>query len=53
MYLGVGIVFALIIVLASPLIWVAWWLLADVGEASGSRGATRQEIEGQPSRRAA
>jgi hypothetical protein len=54
MYLSVGIVFALILILASPLIWVAWWLLADVGEAaSGSHGATHQEIEGQPSRRAA
>ncbi|HEY3196296.1 MAG TPA: hypothetical protein VGK42_13770 [Candidatus Dormibacteraeota bacterium] len=54
MYLSVGIVFALILVLASPFIWVAWWLLADVGEAaSGSRGATHQEIQGQPTRRAA
>jgi len=37
MYLGVVFVYAIIFVLASPLIWVLWWLLADLGErASGS-----------------
>jgi hypothetical protein len=54
MYLSVGVVFALILILASPLIWVAWWLLADIGEAvSGSSGHTAREFEGQPRRRAA
>lgn len=27
----VGIVFALILVIASPLTWIAWWLLAKLG----------------------
>ena len=26
MYLTVGVVFVIILVLASPVIWVAWWL---------------------------
>jgi hypothetical protein len=37
MYLGVVIVYAIILVLVSPVIWVAWWLLADLGgRATGS-----------------
>jgi hypothetical protein len=32
MYLGVVFVYAIVLVLASPIIWVAWWLLADFGE---------------------
>ena len=37
MYLGVFFVYAFVLGLASPLIWVAWWLLADLGElAAGS-----------------
>lgn len=37
MYLSVFIVYAIILVLASPVIWVAWWLVADLGErATGS-----------------
>jgi hypothetical protein len=37
MYLSVAIVYAIILVLVSPVIWVAWWLLADLWEtATGS-----------------
>jgi hypothetical protein len=36
MYLGVGVVLAIILVLASPIIWVAWWLLADLAESASS-----------------
>lgn len=37
MYLGVVFVYAIILVLASPIIWIVWWLLADLGErAAGS-----------------
>ncbi len=37
MYLSVGVVLAIILVLAPPIFWVAWWLLADLAErASGS-----------------
>jgi hypothetical protein len=32
MYLSVFIVYAIILALASPVIWVAWWLVADLGE---------------------
>lgn len=54
MYLSVGIVFALILVLASPLIWVAWWLLADLGQAvNGSNDSSAYQFEGQPRRRVA
>jgi hypothetical protein len=31
MYLGVGLVFAMILVLLSPAIWLAWWMMADLG----------------------
>jgi len=27
MYISIGIVFAIILVMASPFIWIAWWLL--------------------------
>ena len=54
MYLTVGIVFALILVLASPLLWVAWWLLADLGQAANrSNHSPAFQFEGQPRRRAA
>jgi hypothetical protein len=37
MYLGVVFVYAIILVLASPIIWIVWWLLADLSErAAGS-----------------
>ncbi len=32
MYLSVGVVVAIVVVLASPIIWVGWWLLADFSE---------------------
>ena len=53
MYLSVGIVFALILILASPLIWVAWWLLADLGEAVGSDGGSARGFEGHQRQQAA
>jgi hypothetical protein len=37
MYLSVFIVYAIILVFASPVIWVAWWLVADLAQrATGS-----------------
>jgi hypothetical protein len=42
MYLSVAFVAVIILVLASPAIWVAWWLLADLGEAMASRPADRR-----------
>ncbi|HEX7262808.1 MAG TPA: hypothetical protein VF383_01395 [Candidatus Dormibacteraeota bacterium] len=37
MYLSVGVVAVLVLVAASPLIWVAWWLLADLGQRASGR----------------
>ena len=40
MYLSVGVVVAIVVVLASPIIWVGWWLLADFSErGNGSHRA--------------
>ena len=38
MSFGVGLVIAMAVI-APPIIWVAWWLLADFGEKSGYRRA--------------
>lgn len=54
MYLSVGVVFAIILALASPVIWVAWWLLADLGErVSGSQPAAYPTVTAESRRRAA
>lgn len=37
MYLGVGVVFLIVLMLLSPVIWIAWWLLGVLGRAKGSR----------------
>lgn len=42
MYLSVAFVAVIILVLASPAIWVAWWLLADLGEVVANRPAVRR-----------
>jgi len=54
MYLGVVFVYALILVLASPIIWVVWWLLADLGErAAGSYTRVHYVPTSESHRRAA
>jgi hypothetical protein len=54
MYLTVGVVFVLMLVLASPVIWVAWWWLADFGEAvNGSNDSPAHQLEGKPRRQVA
>jgi len=54
MYLGVFFVYAIVLVLASPLIWVAWWLLADLGErAVGSYTRVHYVPTSESHRRAA
>ncbi len=41
MYLSVGFLLAIVLLLLSPVIWVAWWLVADLGEkVSGGQPAT-------------
>ena len=32
MYLSVGVIFVLSVIVLSPVIWIAWWALADLGE---------------------
>lgn len=38
MYGGILIVLALALVALSPVIWGAWWLIADLGETVGGAG---------------
>jgi hypothetical protein len=53
MYLGVVFVYAIILVLASPLIWIAWWLLADLGERASGSYTTVRSVPTAGSRRQA
>jgi hypothetical protein len=54
MYLSVVFVYAIILVLASPIIWVAWWLLADIGEhATASQTTVRRGTNRQSRRQVA
>jgi hypothetical protein len=53
MYLSVGVVLAIILVLASPIIWVAWWLLADLAESASSSYVTVLPMTAAESRRRA
>lgn len=54
MYLSVGVVVAIVLVLASPIIWVSWWLLADFSErGNGSYRAEHTVATGQSRHRAA
>jgi hypothetical protein len=54
MYLSVGVVFAIVLVLLSPVIWIAWWLLADLGSrAGGPYAPARGESTERSHRRAA
>jgi hypothetical protein len=45
MYLGVIFVFTMILVLMSPAIWIAWWLLADFGERAAQSPRTMYQAE--------
>jgi hypothetical protein len=46
MYLGVVLIFAMILVLLSPAIWIAWWLLAGLGSrAKDSYGDVHESFE--------
>jgi len=53
MYLGVVFVYAIILVFASPLIWIAWWLLADLGERASGSYTTVHSVPTAGSRRQA
>jgi hypothetical protein len=34
----------MILVLAAPIIWVAWWLIADIGEAAATGSVAHHEV---------
>lgn len=53
MYLSVGVVFLIAFVLLSPVIWIAWWLLAELGSRADGSYAERHEIPDQSYWRAA
>ncbi len=43
-----------LIALVSPMLWIGWWLVAELGErANGTHGARRYETSGSKLRRAA
>ncbi len=41
MYLSVGVVAAILVVLASPVLCVGWWLIADLGERTNGAYSSR------------
>jgi len=45
-YLGVGVVMVMILILLSPAIWVAWWLLADLGRRANESASDGQARHG-------
>ncbi len=47
MHLSVALIAVILIALASPVLWVAWWLLADVGERAGGRYADHHQFAGR------
>jgi hypothetical protein len=47
MYLTVGVVFVIALVLLSPAIWIAWWLLAELGSRATGSHADRRETAGR------
>ena len=53
MYGSVVFVFGIILVLLSPVIWVAWWLVADLGERRSGSSNERHETWEEQARRAA
>lgn len=53
MYLAVGLWATIILLMASPLLWVAWWLLADLGERAGNPRPLRSPAIPQQRRRVA
>ena len=54
MYLATAFVYAFILVLLSPLIWGAWWVVAGLGQrANGSYAAVHHVTPTDSRRRAA
>ncbi len=48
MYLAVGLWATIILLMASPLLWVGWWLLADLGErATNPRAVSGSAVRQQ------
>jgi hypothetical protein len=54
MYLATAFVYAIILVLVSPLVWVAWWVVAGLGpRANGSYSTVHRLTSAESRRRAA
>ena len=53
MHLTGGLVVAIILVLMSPIIWGAWWLLADLGTRANGAYKTEHRMTTVESRRRA
>ena len=51
MYLSVAVVYAIIVVFASPIIWVAWWLLADISQRANRSYKKVHRVTSAQSRR--
>ena len=52
MSFGVGLAIAMAVI-APPIIWVAWWLVADLGEKAGNASALSTTAFRRERRRAA
>lgn len=53
MFLSVGVVLLIALVLLSPVIWVAWWMLAELGSRANGSYADKHETAERSYRRAA
>jgi hypothetical protein len=51
MYLSVAVVYAIILMFVSPIIWVVWWLLADLGQRANGSYKTVHRVTSAESRR--
>jgi len=49
---GVAMIVGLVALL-SPVLWIGWWLLADLGEQAGGRYPARHIQSGEPELRRA
>jgi hypothetical protein len=53
MYLATAFVYAIILGLIFPLIWVAWWVFAELGKPANGSSATSHRVTSAESRRRA
>ena len=53
MYLATAFVYAIILGLIFPLIWVAWWVFAELGKTTKGSSPTMHRMTSAESRRRA